>query len=162
MKKILLLALCALFGLSLAGCKSEMTVGKDIKEKDVTDFYWTVENINYNAFYQRYRFFVEDGKPTFFHETRQRKDDYGPTTEADTIKTGTFELTQEEWDEFFGYLEGGTVRERGSSAETGSSGPWTYLYWSKDKGKIQEFEFSDYGVRASFEEFCEGLADQER
>ncbi len=37
---------------------------------DISDFYCTYENINYNAFYQRYCFFTYDGKHFFFHETR--------------------------------------------------------------------------------------------
>ena len=53
----------------------QMIVGTDIGLDEITDFYYTEENINYDAYYQRYRFYVEDGKHLFFHETRERKDD---------------------------------------------------------------------------------------
>ena len=70
-----------LAGLLLGGCgrliKSEYTVGTDVRQADVTEFYYTYENINYNACYLRYRFYVEDGKYYFYHEARERKDDYG-------------------------------------------------------------------------------------
>ena len=116
-----------------------MIVGKDIKEDDINEFYYTKENINYDAYYQRYRFYVEDGKHMFFHETRERKDEYGPCTEDDTTLTGTIELTDDQWSEFTDLVSGGTVKSREDSADAGGTGPWLYLYWTNDKGKYQQY-----------------------
>lgn len=132
-------------------------VGTDIKMEDINDFYFTKENINYGAYYQRYRFYVEDGKHLFFHETRERKDDYGPCTEADTTKTGTIELTDEQWAEFYDLVDGGTVKAREESVEAGGDGPWTYLYWTNDQSKIQQFSFASYETQDAFVEFCLSL-----
>ncbi len=169
MRRIVVIAICLAFVLSLAGCakggsgmglfNGEKTVGKQIKQGDITEFYYTYSNINYDAFYQRYRFYVEDGKHMFFHETRERKDEYGPTTEKDITKTGTIELTDEQWTAFYELLEGGTAVKRSESASTGDSGPWLYLYWKNDKGKIQEFSFASYDRRKAFEEFCGSLVE---
>ena len=102
MKKGLFLAISMMLAFLAAGCVTfggtgrtagARVVGEDIQIGDITEFYYTYENINYNAFYQRYRFYTEDGKHLFFHETRERKDDYGPATEKDTTLTGTAELT---------------------------------------------------------------------
>lgn len=136
---------------------SEKTVGVDITAEDILDFYYTVSNINYDAYYQRYRFYVEDGKHMFFHETRERPNDYGPCTEEDTTLTGTMELTDEQWAEFTDLLSGGTVKAREESADSGDSGPWLYLYWTHDKGSIQEFSFDSYATQKEFEEFCVSL-----
>ena len=74
----------------------KMIVGTDIAFDDITDFYYTEENINYDAYYQRYRFYVEDGNHMFFHETRERKNEYGPCTEEDTVQIGTIELSDDQ------------------------------------------------------------------
>ena len=137
---------------------SAKIVGKDVQTSDITDFYYTEENINYDAFYQRYRFYVEDGKHMFFHETRERRNDYGPCTEDDATLIGTIELTDEQWSEFTGLVSGGTVKAREDSADSGGSGPWLYLYWTDDKGKYQQFSFDSYGTQTKFEEFCRDLA----
>ena len=135
-------------------------VGKDIGKDDITDFYYTVENINYDAFYQRYRFYVEDGKHMFFHETRERKDDYGPCTEEDTTLTGTIELTDDQWSGFFDLVSGGTVKVREESADAGDDGPWLFLYWVNDKGKYQQFSFDSYGTQKEFVDFCLSLVPE--
>ena len=135
----------------------KMTVGKDIRIEDITDFYYTEENINYGAYYQRYRFYMEDGKHMFFHETRERRNDYGPCTEEDTTLIGTKELTDEQWSQFADLVSGGTVKAREDSADSGDTGPWLYLYWKDDKGKYQEFSFDSYGTEVKFEEFCISL-----
>ena len=162
MKKLVPAIFCtALFAFLLSGCGGEKTVGKNIRINDVTDFYYTVENINYGAFYQRYRFFLEDGGYRFFHERRERPDDYGPAGVEDIVKTGTVTLTEEEWQAFFDCLKGGTVRNRSDSAESGGRGPWTYLYWKKDRGTCQEFTFASPEARAAFEKLSEKLAERE-
>ena len=175
MKKLLLYAVCGLLALAAAaGCapdiaqaepstgasenKSELVVGKDIRAEDITDFYYTYENINYNAFYQRYRFYTEDGKYMFFHETRERPDEYGPATEEDTTLTGCFDLQEAEWKQFLGYLKDGTVKPRSEDVTTGDSGPWTYLYWTGDESIYQEYSFSSGSMGGEFKAFCESLA----
>lgn len=161
MKKRRIISFCMAASLLLGGCgkllKSEYAVGTDIQQADVTEFYYTYENINYNACYLRYRFFAEDGKYYFYHEARERKDDYGPTTEADITAKGTVELTEAQWAAFFDCLRDGTVVKRGVSAESGGRGPWTYLYWTGDKSEYQEFSFASLEKRGEFEELCEKL-----
>ncbi|MBR4758567.1 MAG: hypothetical protein IK078_00265 [Lachnospiraceae bacterium] len=172
MKKILKLTICILLFVLLTGCgeseeadtmpifSNAKTVGKDIQKEDITDFYYTVENINYDAFYQRYRFYVEDGKYFFFHETRERKNDYGPCTENDTTKTGTVELTEDQWSGFYELVKGGAVKAREESSDSGGTGPWLYLYWTNDKAKYQQFSFASYATEEKFVKFCEALAAQ--
>ena len=136
------------------------TVGEDIKIEDISEFYYTEEEINYDAYYQRYHFYVDNGTYRFFHETRERKDDYGPCTEADTTLTGDYELTDDEWKEFFTYIEGGKVSVRGEDITSGDSGPWTYLYWKNDNDECQEYKFRSYDVQRSFEKFCLSLVSE--
>ncbi len=135
-----------------------LLVGTDIGPEKITDFYYTEENINYDAYYQRYRFYVEDGKHLFFHETRERPNDYGPCTQDDTTQTGTISLTDDQWEEFITLVNGGTVKAREESYEAGGTGPWTYLYWTDDKSKYQQYSFASYGKEKEFEEFCLTLA----
>ena len=139
----------------------EMIVGEDIAIEDITEFYFTRENINYDAYYQRYKFYVEDGKHMFFHETRERKDDYGPCTEEDTTLIGTIELTDDQWNEFADLVSKGTVKEREDSGDSGDDGPWIYLYWTNDEGKYQQFKFKSYKTEARFEEFCLSLVPEQ-
>lgn len=166
------MAICLLAVFIIAGCasgkgsevsslglfKSEFVVGEDIRIDDITDFYYTYSDINYDASYQRYRFYAEDGKHMFFHETRERKGDYGPATEDDTTLIGTIELSDDEWSAFFDIICKGRVIKREESADSGDSGPWFYLYWKNDKSKYQEFSFASYSARTAFEEFCQKLA----
>ncbi len=173
MKKYLLFAVLMIVFL-MAGCegkedddvKSGRTlfggkiVGDGIGIDDITDFYDTVSDINYDAYYQRYRFYVEDGKYYFFHETRERPGDYGPCTEDDTTAIGTMELTEEQWEEFFELISGGKVKAREDDGSAGDSGPWFYLYWNGDKGKYQEYSFKSTAQEADFEAYCNSLASQ--
>ena len=131
---------------------------RNIPIGDVTDFTYTYENINFNAFYQRYRFYTEDGKYLFYHETRERPNQYGPATEADITASGTLELTAEEWASAMKLLKDGRVSKREDSAESGSSGPWTFLYWKNDKSRYQKFQFASYEGREAFETHCSALA----
>lgn len=149
----------------LAGCgkgTKETITNRNIPSDDVMEFYYTVENINYNAFYQRYRFYREDGKYLFHHETRERPGQYGPTTEADITNSGTIELTAEEWKDILTHLKDGTVSARKDSGKSGDSGPWTFIYWKNDKGKDQVFEFPTDDARVRFEEYCASLAQAGR
>ena len=154
---------CCMF--LFGGCgkmPKETITNREIPLEDVSEFYYTYENINFNAFFQRYRFYREDGKYMFHHETRERPGEYGPTTEEDITNSGTFELTAEEWNDFLIFLKDGTVSARKDSGESGSSGPWTFLYWKDDKGTYQVFEFPSFDTRVHFEEFCSALAQEER
>ncbi|MBQ7455863.1 MAG: hypothetical protein IJS53_05405, partial [Clostridia bacterium] len=136
--------------------KRALLVGTDIEKGQVTEFWYTYSEINYPAFYQRFRFYVEDGAYHFFYETRQ-KDDYGPLTEKDVTETGLITLTDAQWDTLWSFLFDGTVVKRGEATETGDAGPWLYLYWTGDKGEYQEFSFASRQQREAFEAFCEAL-----
>ena len=46
------------------------TVGKDILSDDITDFYYTYDTSTYPPEFQRYRFYAEDGRYYFYHETK--------------------------------------------------------------------------------------------
>ncbi len=164
--RILSMILCIL--LPLCGCgknggnTAEAITNMKIPARDVTEFYYTRENINFGAFYIRYRLYTENGKYFFFHEKRERPQDYGPATEEDITASGTVELSPQEWAEFFALLKDGKVTKRKDSAEAGSSGPWTYIYWKKDRAKYQVYTFASDEARAAFEEKCAALAETER
>ena len=123
-----LMTLCILITCFSAGCSrtsytigsgenGAMIVGTDITENQIDKFYYTIENINYDAYYLRYLFYVEDGKHMFFFEERERKNNYGPTTKEDTIAEAEFELSDDEWSEFLGIVEGGEIRAREDDPE---------------------------------------------
>ena len=133
------------------------TVGKDILSDDITDFYYTYDTSTYPPEFQRYRFYVEDGRYYFYHE--KREGDHWPLREEDITISGTKELTQEEWDTFFTYLSGGTVQKRNDDVVDGDAGPWLYLYWKNDHGKVQEFSFVSWGDEKEFEQYCIALKE---
>lgn len=137
--------------------KNDMVVGEDIKEDDIREFYYTIENINLDSYYLRYKYYAKDGKRMFFFEERERPGEYGPTTEDDTIAKTEFELTDKEWSKFCEIIAGGTVRERNDDPEDGGRGPWTYLYWTGDEDKYQEYSFESQSSRKSFEQLSESL-----
>ena len=172
MKKILIMTMCLMTAASLFGCRGGKTgttgnkkytiprdgiciVGRDIEQEDITEFYYTVSTSTCPAFYQRYRFYVEDGKYRMFHETR--KGEAWPLTEKYTTRKGTVKLSEEQWNAFYDYLKDGRVTARSENLNDGDSGPSMYLYWPGDRGDYQEFAFSEYGMRIGFEEFCESL-----
>ena len=163
MKRLIPLVLLSLYiPALLCGCKhvdpTETITNRKIPVGDITDFYYTYENINFNAFYQRYRFYVEDGEPMFYHETRKRPNGYGWTTEEDITRHGNIRLTDSQWAKVIDLLRDGFVSERKDSDEAGDAGPWTYIYWKNDKGKFQQYDFANYEQQAAFEEYCEKLA----
>ena len=145
---------------SLFITRREMVVGKNISPEDITEFYYTYDSSAYPPDYQRYRFYTEDGTGMFYHETREG--DHWPLMEEDVTVSGTKELTEEEWEEFCSYLEGGHVRKREESLEDGDAGPWLYLYWKRDQSVYQEFSFASPEAQTSFEEFCQSLKDAEQ
>ncbi len=160
MRKIIPAALLTLALISMPGCmlKSEFTVGKDIKQADFTEFYYTVDSSTYPPEFQRYRFYTENGKYYFYHE--KREGDHWPLTEADATIKGSIELTPDEWSVFWKLIEGGTVIRRSVSTDSGGRGPWLYLYWKKDRDEYQEFSFESYDKEGEFESFCEELRDR--
>ena len=120
------------------------TVGATVKHKDVTEFYYTLSSSTNPPRFQRYRFYTAEGKYYFYHE--KREGDHWPLREEDVTVSGTKELTEGEWD--------ASVRRRHESADAGSRGPWLYLYWRGDHGKIQEFSFASPELKRAFEDLC--------
>ena len=102
--------------------------------------------------YEPDRFYTEGGAKYFYHETRAGE--RFPLTEEDITESGTRELSDAEWNEFYTLLCGGTVSNRSEDTSSGDSGPWLYLYWKNDKGTMQEYRFADYGAQQAFEQFC--------
>jgi len=154
MKKTFAVSVCILALLALGAC-GKYTVGSRIKNGDITEFYYTIDSSTNPPEFQRYHFGVEDGKHIFYHE--KREGDHWPLTEADVSVSGTYELTDDEWNEFLGYLEDGEVQKRQDNADSGGRGPWLYLYWKGDKSEIQEFTFASYDREKAFVEFCESI-----
>ncbi len=134
-----------------------LTVGRDVAEADITEFYYTIDSSTDPPEFQRYRLSAEDGKHYFYHETREG--DHWPLTEADITVSGTKELSEEEWAAFYACLNGGSVKARSESADSGGRGPWLFLYWKGDRSKYQEFSFADRGRETSFEELCRAARD---
>ena len=158
MKKIMKALLSLLMIVPISGCSGEKTVGRDIKIDDITEFYYTYSSSTNPPDYQRYRFYVDDGKYMFYHEAR--KGDHWPLTEDDITVSGKVELTEEQWKAFFELLNNGKVKKREEHLESGDPGPWLYLYWNGDKSKYQKFSFASLAERSAFEELCEELASR--
>ena len=125
---------------------------KTIGLQDITEFYWTTASSSFPPDYQRYRFYTEGGAKYFYHETRAGE--RFPLTEEDITESGTRELSDAEWNEFYTLLCGGTVSNRSEDTSSGDNGPWLYLYWKNDNGTMQEYRFADYGAQQAFEQFC--------
>lgn len=155
---VLLTVLCIsgggnpVIGLKLIFGKGALTVGGAVDMQSITQFYHTVSTSTNPAYYQRYHFYEENGAYFFFHETREGS--RWPLTEEDATEKGTIELSDVQWAQLLEALDGGSVRKRGSMSDSGSRGPWMYLYWKDDKGKIQEFTFASQEKATAFEEFC--------
>lgn len=160
MKKLSVFVLCLAL-LAICGCNQPnngvYVVGVDIRPEEVTEFYYTVSTSTFPPHYQRYRFYKEDGAYKFFHETREG--DHLPLTEADATVSETVELSGDQWSDFLVLIAGGRVIARQEHLEDADSGPWLYLYWTGDKGDIQEFSFATAAERFRFVEFCESLRD---
>lgn len=152
MKKLIPVILCAAALISLAACGRERTLWKDISTEDFTEFYYTVSSSTYPPDFQRYRFYSEDGEYYFCHETREGN--HWPLTESDVTVSGTVKLSDGQKAEFIAALEGGTVTKRSESAESGSSGPWTFLYWKGDRSEYQQFAFASSKAQSDFLRLC--------
>ncbi len=161
MKRSIVLILAFVTAIMLTGCakvsKSEFIVGQDIIANDITDFYYTESNINYDAYFLRYRIYKQGDDHVFFYERRERPGDYGPATEEDTVAKIEVVLTDDEWQKFYDLLSGGIVKPREDDATSGGSGPWTYLYWTGDETKYQVYSFESYGKEQSFVKLCESM-----
>ena len=85
---LLVLRLAGVFGGAKASFpgKKELTVGADIGQEDVTEFYYTLSSSTDPPRYQRYRFFLEEGRPFFYHE--KREGDHWPLRESDITVSG--------------------------------------------------------------------------
>ena len=163
MRKIpsLLSAMILILMLICAACPAtaasgDMTVGSDIPFEDITDFYYTYDASTAPPHYQRYRFYSEDGKHCFYHETREGGG--WPQTEADITCSGTIELTEEQWAACCDLLNGGKASMREEHPESGDAGPWLYLYRRGGEAEGREFSFERPGSVLAFEEFCAALA----
>ena len=150
----LLLALLVL--LACRGAPADTAAGPDVAPEDIADFYYTVDSSAWPPRYQRYRFYMEDGQPRFFHDTRQGED--WPLTEADSVYSGTVALTRDQWAAFLDCLRDGRALPREEHTETGDEGPWTYLYPASGPAEGLAFSFASPGRRADFEALCRELA----
>ena len=157
MKRTWTVCLLALILLCIA-CAAAQAAGQEIPTEDVTDFFYTYDWIGYNAEYQRYRFFAEDEKKYFFHESRGTEGDYGWNTEENILSSGTKELSAEEWAAFCAFLEGGSTAPRNEDPVDGDSGPWMFIYLNGGDPEGLEFRFASAAVQAEFIRFCEQLA----
>ena len=152
-KTVFVAVLAVLLSGTGAGCLArQMTVGTDVALSDVTDFYYTYSTSTDPPHYQRYRFYVDGQKYIFYHETREGGG--WPQTEKDITDSGSRQLSEAEWAEFFACLKGGTVENRKEHLESGNAGPWLFLYWKGDRSKCQEFTFASPAARFAFEELC--------
>ena len=64
-------------------------VGATVKQKDVTEFYYTLSSSTNPPRFQRYRFYTAEGKYYFYHE--KREGDHWPLREEDVTVSGTKE-----------------------------------------------------------------------
>ena len=162
-KILIVTAITACLAFSCIGCAKgavgAKVVGKKITEDKFKEFYYTYAATTYPPEFQRYRFYKEDGKAFFYHE--KREGDKVFLTEEDITLCGTKELSKDEWATFWNFIDGGSVKNRTESTESGGSGPWLYLYWDGDKDVCQEFSFKEYETIYEFEEFCKGLVGEE-
>lgn len=134
----------------------DKVVGRDIAPEDITEFVYTRSSSTFPPSYQRYRLYTDGGTYKFYHEKREGT--HWPLTESDITISGSRELSNEEWKEILGYLEGGKATKRKEHTESGGSGLSLYLYWTGDGSKDQEFSFITLEAKDSFEKFCDGLA----
>ena len=141
--------------------KKAYVVGEDIQEVELTEFYYTRSGSSFPPYFQRFRFFVENGKHYMYHEKREGEE--WPLTEKHITISGTIELTDEQWETFWNFIKGGTVESRSANEDIddgdGGDGPWMYLYWLRDPNDFQEFEFDDRNKVLGFEEFCFSLTE---
>ena len=144
-----------LIGLAAGAC-AEISVGTDITAEGITDFRYTYSTSTDPPFCQRYRFYVEDGKKLFCHETLEGGG--WPQTEEDIAFSGMAELTETDWAAFFACICDGEIVPCNDDILDGDAGPWMYLYRTGDEGQPREFVFASPEKRFEFEELCSRLA----
>lgn len=142
-----------------AGCRKNDTGSVSSADpsffQQISEFYYTYSSSVNPPQFQRYRFYTEEGKYMFYHE--KREGNHWPLEEEDITDSGTKELTEGEWKEFCGLLEGGDIREREESVGTGDSGPFLYIYLKEDPSHSMEFRFASYDRQQAFEKYCKAL-----
>lgn len=131
------------------------TVGKEIRESDITEFYYTLSGPTNPPHYQRYHFYTVGGRVWFYHEKREGR--RWPLQEEDVTRSGKKELDEKQKGTLFACLKGGSVKARSEDLTSGGDGPWLYLYWKGDRGDVQAFSFASYEQRLAFEKFCGSL-----
>ena len=156
--------LAVIFGVSgiklipkLIAGKGTLRVENTIASDGINEFYYTLATSSYPPQYQRYRFYRQDGKFFFYHEKREGRS--WPLREEHITVSGTVELSQTEWNEFYDLIKNGKVKNRKSNTASGGSSVDLYLYWDGDCSKYQQFDFGSINERTSFEELCCRLAD---
>lgn len=157
-RKTVITILSALLLSGMVGCKREFVVGSDIQIDDINEFYYTYSSSTFPPEYQRYHFYKEDKNYWFYHE--KREGEAFPLREEHITVSGKIELTKEQWETMYNYLKDGLVEKRKESVTSGDSGPFLYLYWKKDRGKYQMFDFSSYQALQDFKTFCINLVEQ--
>ena len=153
---LLAIAFMGTEGLAAAGPEDKI-IGIDVEFKDITDFYYTYDASTAPPHYQRYRFYAEEGKHYFYHETREGGT--WPQSEEDITLSGTVELTDFQWTAFCYLLQGGTASGREENLNDGDAGPWLYIYWKDGEAQGHAFSFDPPETVLAFEEFCAVLAD---
>lgn len=134
------------------------TAGRDFGSEDLNEFHYTYCFTGYPPEYLKYKLYTEDGRHMFYYEWRDEST-FSFSLEGPPTAGCTEELTDEQWQEFWSCLEGGTVKSRSeNNADGGDGGPEFYLYWNGDKGDIQEFSFATAARREKFEELSRNLA----
>ena len=151
------LALLLVSVISSALASDVKTVGSDISFESITDFYYTYDASTNPPFFQRYRFYIENGERFFYHETRENGG--WPQTEDDITASGTVELTDEQWASFCRLIEGSSATEREESLNDGDAGPWLFIYWIGGEKEGRAVSFASYEREQEFEEFCIGLKE---
>ena len=155
---VIVIGVCLALGcVGCGGTVKGKIVGKKVTKDKFKDFYYTYATTVNPPEFQRYRFYMENGKAFFYHEKREGNNVF--LTEEDITVSGTKELSNEEWETFWNLIDGGSVSKRKENTDSGSSGPWLYLYWDGDKDVCQEFSFKEYGTVYEFEAFCEELVN---
>lgn len=133
--------------------KAKFVVGKDIKEEDISDFYFTNSGATYPPFFTRYHLHAQDNTYTFNYEKREGNS--WPLREKDISASFEKTLSKQEWENFYEILSGGIVKKRTESVDCGGRGPYLFLYWKGDKAEYQEYSFENIEKQGEFEKLCE-------
>ncbi len=133
-------------------------VGADVLLQDINEVYYTVSSTNNPPEYNRIHIYKEEDIYILNHEVREGE--HYPLTEEDITISDKIKLTEEQFNQIYEYLEGGTVTLRAARYDGGDKGPFIYLYWNKDKNKYQQFSFKDYEQQLGFYKYCLSIINQ--